>query len=138
MDIIDPQTNVSYEKGLTMFYEKKITYTKGSFIKINDWDYYEDKVCSSGIHFFLDKNLALAYRLYDYTWIINEVYKEKQIRLKYNNNFSGIHNEYFDSGKLMVTIEIKDGSIIKLIDYYSNCTRIILLENDNVISIKDV
>ena len=59
-DIID-NNNKSYDVAITGFYHEKLIYEKNKMVETT-FDIDINKVCSSGIHFFLDRETALNYK----------------------------------------------------------------------------
>ena len=43
-------------------YDKSFIYKVGEFVEVNDFDNDRWNECSSGIHFFIDRNMAVAYQ----------------------------------------------------------------------------
>ena len=49
-------------KSVSSNYDKSFIYKVGEFVEVNDFDNDRWNECSSGIHFFIDRNMAVAYQ----------------------------------------------------------------------------
>ncbi len=60
---IEDDAGTEYANATSAFYEtKKLTYIPGETIVCDDFDMDLEKVCSTGIHFFLDFTVAKHYK----------------------------------------------------------------------------
>jgi antitoxin component YwqK of YwqJK toxin-antitoxin module len=85
----------TFNKATSSHYKNKsLVYEVGKTVYVDDFDTNIDLICSSGIHYFLDKELA---KMYDYKWFIAHTV------------LNGPHRIYYDNGRLYVNAEYKDG-----------------------------
>ena len=82
-----------YKEAKSSFYAfpTTILYKVNEVVEVDDFDMDLEKVCSSGIHFFLTKSVA-----------------ENYMR-GCDNNFTGILNHYLDDGTLCIQTSYVDG-----------------------------
>jgi len=105
------KSNHEYDHAISRFNSNKIIYNRSTIIE-NNFDDNIDNINSEGIHFFLDKELAINYR----EPIL------KQIWL-YENN---IYKDYYNNGQLHKKIKYVYDSVNKIIthkhvqEYYEN------------------
>ncbi len=64
LKIEDSEGNTYQSAESGFYYTKKLTYKIGEVIVCEDFDMNLEKICSTGIHFFLDRKLAEEYFLH--------------------------------------------------------------------------
>lgn len=97
----------TYNKAESYKYNKKsLIYEVGKTVFVDDFDTNIDNLCSTGIHYFLDKELA---KMYDYSWFITHTV------------LNGPNKSYSDNGRLWRYAEYKDRALHgKYIRYHYN------------------
>jgi antitoxin component YwqK of YwqJK toxin-antitoxin module len=95
--------------------DKSLTYTLGETLIIEDYDSDIEKVCSSGIHFFLNKHVAEVYEL-NKNDIENGLYQlwydngEKHIECIFKDKkLDGFYLACYENGQKAVECTYKDG-----------------------------
>jgi antitoxin component YwqK of YwqJK toxin-antitoxin module len=101
---IEDENGNEYTSGISFNYkDKSLTYTVGETLIIEDYDLSE-KVCSSGIHFFLNKRVAELYEL--------------------NNLENGILETWHENGQKFIECSYTDGKLDGLYQvWHDNCQK---------------
>ncbi len=113
ISIVDQEGN-KYKSANTSFYnKKKLTYIVGKKVIEPKYNIDVETVCGEGIHFFLDKEVAILYFIDDIkdgeykSWYDNG---QPMIQKTYvEGKLHGYYKEWYLNGQLMYQIEYKDG-----------------------------
>lgn len=104
---IKDETDKQYDTANSFCYDKKsLTYIVGQTYTITDYDSESEKVCSTGIHYFLNRRVA---ELYDLDKIENGLYEawhengQKRIECMYmNSKLEGLCKVWYENGQKRV------------------------------------
>lgn len=104
---IEDKDGNSYKEAKSYNYKDRLlVYEVGKTVYVEDFDTNIKELCSTGIHYFLDKELA---KMFDYKWFIT------------NTVLNGPYNTYDDNGRLWRYAEYKDRVLHgKQISYHYN------------------
>jgi len=92
LQIEDTQGN-TYEEATSCFYtHKQLTYVVGDMVYEENYNELDEVVCGAGIHFFLNKDVALSY-------------ESNPLEL----NQEGVFESWYDNGQCMILFEYKHG-----------------------------
>jgi len=108
-------SNITFAKATSIFHRKQLTYVVNEEVIENSYDDANEVICGEGIHFFLDREVALYYGL-----TINKskdgVYKQwhdngqLMLRFSYCEGLrDGLYQRYYDNGKLQESCIYKKG-----------------------------
>ena len=61
LDILYIDGKPTKETTVFSYYDKTFSYTKGEWVHVNDYDSDRRFICSSGIHFFMERQEAINY-----------------------------------------------------------------------------
>jgi antitoxin component YwqK of YwqJK toxin-antitoxin module len=96
---IEDAEGKSYETATTsIYYDKILIYSVGKVVEEPAFDPVLERVCTKGIHFFLDKHVAELYNL-DPS----------------NNDWTGVWKEWYDNGQIKVKMTIENGLIVSTV-----------------------
>lgn len=137
---IEDQNGKQYDEAISGFYDyKKLIYKVNEIVKVDDYDSNLEKVCLSGIHFFLTRRVAEIYEIYslenglyeawydngqkwrEYNYVngkIEGLYQEwhtyGQIARKFtymNDLLHGLDEEWYESGQKMREYNYVNGKV---------------------------
>lgn len=123
---IEDENAKEYTEAITGFYNyKSLTYKLNEIIEISDYDTDLEKVCSSGIHFFLTKHIA---ELYGISSLQNGLYQswhengQKRKECMYvNRKQEGLNQGWHENGEKKFECIYVNGKLDGLYqEWYSN------------------
>jgi antitoxin component YwqK of YwqJK toxin-antitoxin module len=125
--IINKYDLTKCEKVMSSGYEIAAEYEIDKIVYPDNFDINLEKVCSSGIHYFLNLKRAFYYN-YDITENINGEYflwhQNGQMRIKYNfvnNKCNGEFLSWYDNGNMCAKYNFVDNRINgEYLDWYKN------------------
>lgn len=105
-----------YDYARSFCYDQKsLKYKVGYIIEVDDFDTDLDKVCSSGIHYFLDYKTAYFYNL-SFIETVDGSYRQwydngnKHIECYFENGIrEGEYHEYYENGNKHIECYFKNG-----------------------------
>ena len=105
-----------YTEAITGFYHNKLLiYTIDETIEVDDYDMYLEDVCTSGIHFFLNRRVA---ELYENTKLLNEKFESwhengnKKNECNYvNGELDGLFRSWRDDKQLIIQSTYVNGKL---------------------------
>jgi len=111
---IEDAEGKEYPNATTHCYQdKKLKYVVGEEVEEKNYNTDIEVVCGEGIHFFLDKEVALLYGIYS---IKNGLYRswhengQKWIESTYRDGkLEGLYQRFYDNGQKMVECTYRDG-----------------------------
>ena len=111
---IEDSEGKEYSKATSLIYtNKKLKYVVGEKVKEKNYNEDIEVVCGEGIHFFLDKEVALLYGL---DGVKEGIYQEwydngqKEVECTYKDiNLDGLFQSWFDNGQKRVECHFRDG-----------------------------
>jgi hypothetical protein len=112
-----------YETADSGFYEKnKILYKVGNMVECTEYDMDIEKVCSKGIHFFLNRTVAEEYKLFGFPanssphriiYYANGRKKTEYTSIK--GKIQGLYQEWYPSGQIKSEYPYTDGELNGLV-----------------------
>jgi len=103
---IEDNEGTEYQEATTLSYQdRKLKYVVGEEVEEKNYNTDNEVVCGEGIHFFLDKEVALLFGLYNVkegvyqSWYDNG---QKRIECNYRDgNREGLFQSWYDNGKII-------------------------------------
>ena len=113
---IEDTEGKEYPEATTHCYQdKQLKYVVGEEVEEKNYNTDIEVVCGEGIHFFLDKELALLYNLngvkdglYQKWWDNGQKLKECTYR---DGKLEGIYQEFWENGQKMEETTYRDGKL---------------------------
>jgi len=137
----EQQSEKSYT-GVSAYWEKQLNYIVGEMVEISDFNPDLQNECTKGIHFFLDKQRALEYRLFGVRWttlrkhLSLQLICEEQIPTQIPTPILTKVVDYYGDGSFKHELTLQGQTIVKLIDRHKFIDReqtTVYVQQDNIV-----
>ena len=115
---------IEYDEAFGI-YDKTVKYTVGEVVEpIDEFDNYLDKVCGSGIHYFLTEEPAYYWEYKPKNGLYKSWYESGQVWERFtskNGELDGLYEEWRPNGQILSRWTCKNGELDGLYEsWYSN------------------
>ena len=107
------QSGTEYTTGISGFWSDTVVYTKNEIVS-SEFNPDLENSCSTGIHFFIDKQTAMCYRMCEVKWNMSGTEVPiKTVELQHECP-NGVYPEYVPSGYLCSEYIVYEGYVISI------------------------